>query len=273
MSTNRQVGAPSTEEFLRQRPVFSLEELAEALGTDNSHQAAKQRIKYHVGRGRLMAVERGLYAAVPPGSDPERFQPDRYLVAQAARGDAVFSHHAALELLGAAHSEWSQCTVYTSRRRRPLEFDGVEIRFLDHPIELRREDDERLGVTSLDREGVELAVTGPERTLVDGFRKPKWAGGLEELVDSAAGFGVLDLDLLDRVLRAFDQKVLWATTGWFLERHQDTFFVPDAFLDALEQRKPASPVYVPRGQRGGKLVDRWNLVLPVAVLGGGSGEA
>lgn len=269
MNTNRQGDAPSTREFLRAHPVFSLEQFAKTIGGDGSLDAAKQRLKYHAGRGGVVAVERGLYAAVPPGVDPQRFQPDRYLVAHGARTDAVFSHHAALELLGAAHSEWSQCTVYTDRRRRPLAFNGVEIRFLDHPVELRRSGLEKLGVGGVDREGVELAVTAPERTLVDGFRKPRWAGGMEELVESAAGFGVLELELLERILGAFDQKVLWATTGWFLERYQERFFVPDTFLASLERHRPANPVYVPRGQRGGKLVARWNLVLPAAVVTAG----
>lgn len=55
-------------------------------------------------------LERGLYATVPRGVAPGEFIPDRYLAALAARPDCIFSHHAALELLGTAHSDWNVCT-------------------------------------------------------------------------------------------------------------------------------------------------------------------
>jgi hypothetical protein len=45
----------------------------------------------------------------------------------------VFSHHSALDLLGAAYSVWRQCTLYVVGRRRPLLLDGVVVRFLDTP--------------------------------------------------------------------------------------------------------------------------------------------
>jgi hypothetical protein len=75
-----------------------------------------------------------------------------------------------------------------------------------------------------------LDTTGPERTLVEGFNRPSLAGGLEELVRSAAGFTTLDLGLLEEVLRRYDLARLWAATGWFLETFQKSFHVPDALL-------------------------------------------
>lgn len=62
-----------------------------------------------------------------------------------------------------------------------------------------------------------LRVTGPERTLADGFRQLRLVGGLEELVTSAAGFASLDLEQLDALLRAYDLRILYAAVGWFLE--------------------------------------------------------
>ncbi len=46
-------------------------------------------------------------------------------------------------------------------------------------------------------------ITGPERTLVEGFRRPGLVGGLEELVVPAAGFATLDLEQLEEVLRRY----------------------------------------------------------------------
>ena len=39
--------------------------------------------------------------------------------------------------------------------------------------------------------GQTLRVTGRERTLVNGFRQPRFVGGLDDLVESVGGFGTL----------------------------------------------------------------------------------
>ena len=90
-------------------------------------------------------------------------------------------------------------------------------------------------------------------------------GGLQELVESAAGFGVLDLALLRKLLETYGEKRLWAAAGWFLERHQQRFFVPHEYLASMAPHRPAAPRYLERGRRGGKLFSRWNLIVPPAL--------
>jgi predicted transcriptional regulator of viral defense system len=256
-----------TEAFLDRHPVFRLEQAARAFGHRN-RRATLDRLRYHVSTGRLKAVTRGVYARVPPSVDPGRFRPDAFLVAAAVRGDGVFSHHSALELLGASHSEWNVITVLTRSRRKPLVVDSQRIEFVTVPAVLVRARHVGLGVRTLDRSGQTLRVTGPERTLLDGFREPERAGGAAELVESAVGLSVLDLRLLRRLLHAYAEKGLYAAVGWFLERHQRTFFVPDEFLRVLEKHRPRSPHYLLRGDRGGTLAGRWNLILPEALTTG-----
>src|SRR3972149_1245776 len=108
MSADRQVAEFDTDRFLAAHPVFSLEELREAMGP-RSPSAVRTWLKFHGSRGRLKPLERGLSA--PPPAAPR-----------------------------------------------------------------------------------------PEPTLVDGFRQLRLAGGLEELVTSAAGFASLDLEQVDAVL-------------------------------------------------------------------------
>jgi len=115
--TNRQVQALTTEDFLAQHPVFTLEQLAGAMGRGKDTAAALERVKHHLRQGRLKRVAKELYAAVPRGMSSDDFVPDRYLVAAAARADGILSHHAALELLGVAHSEANVCTALCSARR------------------------------------------------------------------------------------------------------------------------------------------------------------
>jgi predicted transcriptional regulator of viral defense system len=249
-------------DFFAGHRVFSLDEAVTALAADGGRPGVVDRLKYHLKTGRLKRVTREVYAVVPPAGPVENFRPDPFLVAMAMHPNGIFSHHSALELLGAAYSVWNQCTLYVARRRRPLLLDGFAVRFLDSPLPMQTGSGKQFGTRRVERQGMLLEVTGPERTLVEGFNRPSLAGGLEELIRSAAGFTTLDLDLLEEVLRRYGLARLWAATGWFLERFQKSFHVPDAFLTRMEERRPRSRLYTERDQRGGTLVRRWNLILP-----------
>jgi len=255
-----------TLEFFTTHPVFSLDEATKALAPPGGRAGMVERLKYHLGTGRLKLVNRRVYAVVPPGGRPENFRPDPLLVAAAFRPEGVFSHHSALELLGVAHSVWNEYTLYAEGRRRPLLFNGTTVRFLDHPRPMRIEAGGYLGTRKIERQGKLLVTTGPERTLVEGFRRPALAGGLEELVTSASGFTVLDLRLLNEILERYGIANLWAATGWFLERFRQIFHVPEDFLNRMEERRPHSPHYLERNRRGGLLVPRWNLILQKELL-------
>jgi len=259
----------TTAELFAARPVFSLNEAAERLAPPGGRAGAVERLKHHLETGRLQLVTRGVYAVVPAGVSSERFRPDPALVAAAARPDCVLSYHTALELLGSAQSVWREHTAFTARRRRPIAIDGVTVRFLDHPAALREAGAVRLGVRTVERRGQLLSVTGPERTLVEGLRRPGLAGGLEELVASASSFPTLDLELLEEVLHRYDFAQLYAATGWFLECFEKTFHVPAEFLGRLEKKRPRGPQYLERSRRTGVLAVRWNLVVPESVASPG----
>jgi hypothetical protein len=272
MNAQRQVSASETEIFLDRYPVFNGSLFAAAHGEHRLTPPLSERLKYLKSTGRVVSLERGLYATVRPGEDPNAVTPDPYLVGAALRPDAVFAYHSALTLLGAGHSDWNVVTLLSSRRRRPLELRNARVELLPHPVALVRKHATELGVRSLGYLNTTVRATGPERTLVDGFRQLRLVGGLEELVTSAAGFASLDLGLLAEVLEAYDLRILFAAVGWFLETYQEHFFMPDDFLLRMEARRPTSPHYLPRrgrtGGEGGRLVPRWNLILPGGVLGG-----
>jgi|WetSurMetagenome_2_1015567.scaffolds.fasta_scaffold36886_2 predicted transcriptional regulator of viral defense system len=266
---NRTECQVKTAEFFATHPVFSLDEASATLAPDGGRLGMVERLKYHLRAGTLKLAARGVYAVVPKGVPADRFQPSPDLVASAVRPDGIFSYHSALELLGVAQSVWQQCTLYVKQRRRPLRLNRTTILFLEHPGPMRSAERQQLGTLRVERQGRLLRTTGPERTLVEGFRRPALAGGLEELVRSASGFSILDLDLLEKVLKGYEIANLWAAVGWFLERFQQTFYVPQRTLERLARHRPRSPHYLARGRRGGALVARWNLILPEALAGPG----
>ena len=255
--------------FMQTRRVFTLSEARRTLKRSGSERSVRDRLNYYVRTRRLLPVTRGVYAAVPPGIDSARFQPDPFLIGATLRPDGVFGYYSALSLLGVARVDWNVVTVETVRRRRRLVVGGVRLEFVAPPRAILPLHQQRVGMTAVDRSGRALRVTGPERTLVEGLREPGRCGGIGELVAAAAGFPALDLDLVDRFLSAFDEKVLWASLGWFLERHRRSFSVSDSFLSRLEQRRPRSRVYLARGDGRGRLAPRWNLILPEALMSPG----
>ena len=251
-----------TIDFFNTHSVFSLNEAARDLASAGGRPGTVERLKYHLRVGRLKLVARGVYAVVPPGVPVKSFQPDPFLVAAAVRPDGVFSYHSALALLGAAHSVWTRYTLYVEQRRRPLRLESTNIRFLEHPGPMRPAPCRKLGLRRVEYRRKLLLTTGPERTLVEGFRRPVEVGGLHELVNSAGGFAVLDLDLLQEILHCYDIANLWAAAGWFLEQLRQSFHVTEAVLDQMAQHCPRAPQYLERNRRGGVLAARWNLLLP-----------
>jgi predicted transcriptional regulator of viral defense system len=254
--------------FFASHPIFTVEEARKTLHPEGGRRATSSLLQYYVRTRRLTSVTHGVYAVVPPGVSPDQLRVDPFLAAAALRPDGVFSYHSALELLGAAHSVWRRCTLFTSRRRSSLLLPGVEVVFAGFPAPFRNEQSQRLGTQRVERLGAMLVTTGPERTLVDGLRSPAAVGGLEELEQSASGFPALDMELLEKVLKRYDLATLWAAAGWFLERYHTTFHPPEKLLGRCERNRPASPHYLARRERGGTLAKRWNLYLPAAITEG-----
>lgn len=263
MSTKRKL---KTREFLAANPVFSLDEATTWLDTPRGRTGTVERLKYYLRTDRLKFVTREVYAVVPPGLAGANFQPDPFLVAISVRKDSIFSYHSALELLGVGHSLWSQCTVHCVLRRSPLNFRSSSIHFLQDPVSFAKSGMRYYGTRKVERRGRLLTVTSPERTLVDGFRRPVLCGGVEELIQSAGGFPILDLDLLKKILRRYNVARLWAAAGWFLKQFQKRFHVPESVLLDIEKQRPSSVQYLERDRRGGVLMPRWNLILPESIV-------
>lgn len=256
--------------FFRTHPVFTLEQFRREVGGRATAATTRTLVKYHLGRGTLRAVEKGVYAVVPPGLDAKKFVPDRFLVVAALRQDAALAYHSALELLGHAHSTYRDAFYFTGRRRRDLRLGEGRLRAVLHPKPLRDRGEEGYGVEVRERAGVKLRVTGPERTLVDCLAVPRYAGGAEEALQSLRGIPALSLDRLAGYLERLGQRRLFAAVGAFLEQEAPRLFVPALFLDRLAKERPASPAYLVRGGRGGRLLQRWNLVVPEHWTAGGT---
>lgn len=251
------------EDFFARHPVFTLEDFRR---TGEQHKLSRTaltaRVKYRLEHGRLKLLSKGLYAVVPPGVEASRYMPDRFLVASALADDAVLAYHSALEVLGFAHSVYRDVYYLTRRRRKDLRLADGRVRALLPPKALRTRHAEHFGVETRERLGVKIKVTGPERSLVDCVTAPRYAGGVEEVMQSAEAIPTLDLEKLGAYLDVLNERRVFAIMGFVLERQAQRLFVPPPFLERLERNRPVSKVYLDKHQRGGRLVHRWNLIVP-----------
>ncbi|CAN5811122.1 hypothetical protein BH11GEM2_BH11GEM2_04870 [soil metagenome] len=254
--------------FLETHPVFTCGDLGRFLGADEPcSQLVHNRLYYHTRRGRIVAAGAGVYASIPPGSDPASYPVDPYLVAARTAPDTILALHTALELHGVAYSLFNVSACYTDVRRRTWTWRGVTYRTLPHPAALRQTGSTHVGTVVMDRAGMPVTVTTLERTLVDTLRMPEHSGGIEEVWRSLSAVQYLNVEALADYVERLGSATTAARVGFFLEQHQAAMGVPDDTLERLAAMRPQGIHYFSRGvRRGGELRKRWHLIVPTALI-------
>jgi predicted transcriptional regulator of viral defense system len=253
--------------FLAYHSLFTREELAAALegrrpATLDAHLARWQR------QGRIERVKNGLYVRRDPERAAER-SPLPDLVALAARmaADAAVAYHTALEAHGCAQSLFDRLTFVTWTRTKPVEFMGRRLAPVRPRAPLLERNGGEAWVETLDRGGLEVRVTGLERTAVDVLDRPSLSGGIEEVWRSLAGLPAIDPDALLEYVRVLENRTLAARVGFFLETRREDLAVPGSVIEELQTVLPNHPVHLDRAL-GGRLNPRWRLIVPEELVEG-----
>ena len=262
---NTQNGKSS--EFFATHSVFSHGEfLATLEARGRSKATANNLLALHLASGKLLRVRRGLYAVLPRGVNPTMADVDPYLVASRLQDDAVVAYHAALQFHGKAYSLWRKFHYFSSRRTRPFSFRDQQFVSVQAPATLRTLPDIGGGILEVRHAGGLVRVTTLERTLVDVLDAPNKGGGWEEIWRSLEMVEFFDLDAVIAYVRNLGSALAAARVGFFLEQHRETLMVEDKHLDGLRVLAPAQPRYFEQKREPGKLVSRWNLIVPERIL-------
>ena len=253
--------------FLKQ-PVFSLADRRHSLGRKHSRNRRSREalVSYHLRRGHLIRIRRGLFAAVPPGADPESHPVDPYLVAAKSAEDAVLAYHTALEVHGKAHSVFERYFFQSNKPLRPSVFRTYRFQCVLFPKALRKKGQQQFATKIVERAGIDIRVATLERTLVDVLDRPELGGGWEETWRSLEAVEYFDLDLVVEYVKLLGNRTTAAKVGFYLQRHAEALMVEDRHLNPLRHLRPAQPHYLERGKPG-KLVGDWNLVVPPSLDG------
>lgn len=245
--TTKKPAARLREAFAPGDPV-SLEEAAAVLGGDRKR--ASQALTHLAENGYFERVRQRLW--VRSGAPA-----DRYRVGARVTSPYAFAYGTALALHGGASADRSELLVASPRRFDSFEYGGVLYR---RALPWAENGRARVSI------GPEFVwATTPERTLVECVRVPANVGGPAELLRAASALGRLDPDAILRWVEHYGEANLAARLGFVLE----TLGLGDEpLLAELERRRPRARVYLEPGRRGGRLVRRWNVIVPEHLLPG-----
>jgi predicted transcriptional regulator of viral defense system len=215
--------------------------------THVSRQAAVLALNHLGGRGDLGLVRQRLWARSGAAPDPYR------LAARVAEPYA-FVYGSALALHGAGPAERSEVLVSSPHRFSTFEFADVRYRWARPWI--------AEGIVRVPVGAEFVRATNPERTVVDCARVPANAGGVEELARALDMLPVLDVAEVLRWVDRYHEASLAARLGYLLEL--SGLHGPDTpMICALLERRPPHHVYLADRRPGGRLVSRWNLIVPL----------
>ena len=263
------------DDLLGARPVVTYDEIVAYLRECGSENARTQEslVRYHVHRGRLLRVRRGLYAAVPPGTEPETCPVDPYLLAARMTEDAVIAYATALAFHGRLHSVSERYTYLTKTSPRAFTFRNHCFQPVRFPKALRKAKRENFGTRAYERSGLSVRVSTLERTLVDVLDRPDLSGSWEEIWRSLESVEFFDLDVVVQYALLLANATTIAKVGYFLDRHREPLMVEENHLNRLKRHRPKQPHYMDRNDPAeGRLECEWNLIVPTYVAQRAWGE-
>ncbi|MDF1827024.1 MAG: hypothetical protein P1U39_01955 [Legionellaceae bacterium] len=259
----------SIEQFFYEHPVFRHEEFVQFKSQHGTIKSisVNTALTYYTKQGRIKPIRRKLYAVVPPNQSKDSVLIDPYLIAGKVTDDAVLSHHAALELLGAAYSSFGQLTYLTQQKSKPFELDGHWYQSVAVPIALQKKQRHDIYVDTLNRQGVDIKVTNAARTFVDVLDRVELCGGWEEVYRSISSLAILDTQQVINYCLMLNNARLNAKVGYFLSLRQGAFAVPKQQLTPLLAEKPKVAQYIPGpADEKFQLIKPWNIYLPLSVI-------
>jgi predicted transcriptional regulator of viral defense system len=260
----------SVYEFFEQNPVFTHEEFKQYLISQNTNNPNTQRetLSYHLKKQNIIRIRRGFFASIPLASRGNTFfSIDPYLIAGRISHDAVLSHHTAFDFYGISHSIFHQFTFMSEQKIRPFIFQETKFICLPFPKMLLKDKKNNMDIVTADRQGLSIKVTSIERTLVDALDRPEYAGGWEEIWQTAKHISILNFDKLTEYAISLNNATTIAKLGFFLEQHKEKFHTDEKVLMRLEKKKPNGVHYLERSKReAGKLIQRWNLIVPDYII-------
>ena len=255
-----------TEHFFRQHPVFTRQRFDESRKTSNKN-TSNNVLAHHLRQKHIVRIKRGLFASIPYGADPQTYSINPYLIANAASADAIISHHTALSYYGLTYSASYRFIYLTETKAKPFNFQGISYQPSLYPAVLISYDQKNRYVNKEDVQGVDIAITTKERTLVDVLDRPLLGGGWEEIWRSLEMIEYMKIEDVIGYALLLGNATTIAKVGFYLEKQKSQLGIDDEQLKILEQYRPKSLRYMDNSNKKNCIcIHRWNLMVPESII-------
>jgi len=210
--------------------------------------------------GKIGKIKRGLYFGIPFDQLDEKFEVDRYILANKIENGYALGYHSALELHGAAYSAFNNIFILIKKphRFRPFRFQNITY----VPVINKHHNTHLITINYKKKE---VIVTDPPRTFVECLSRVDLSGGWEECLKSLANLRGIEVSDVKEVLKLYQNKTLELKTGYVLELlSKKSPYYGHIKYDELKLLKPLSdwiPVYIDRNVPS-KLNKKWGLYIP-----------
>jgi predicted transcriptional regulator of viral defense system len=240
------------------RIVFSIGEAQKITG--KSYAATQQALLRLTRAGWVVKLGGGKYAIVPASAGEEAIpEANRLVIARELTGNVSYyvSHESALEVHNMLTRPITQVIVSTSRRLKPRTVLKIPYRFVTTKAE------DMWGFAPVwVSSGEQVQVSDPERTILDGLRRPDLCAGVSEV---ATGL-LMNKDSLDRekladYARRLGNQAVAKRLGFLLEFYS---LATPQVLDSLQDL--IGPSYAPLDPllpADGRFLARWRLQINI----------
>lgn len=221
--------------------------------------AASTRLARLVRSGWAERVRRGLYLILPLEATPGQkvTSEDPWVLARELFSPCYIGGWSAAEHWGLTEQLFRSTLVITGApiRRRDASFLGNDFRlYLVHPNRLSE------GVVSVWRGSERVAVSGPERTLVDCLGAPELCGGVRHLAQLLREYGDSDRKNVPRLITIAEKcasGAAWKRLGYLAELLWPA--ETDIPAAALKHLSAGNARLDPAVRQRGRLRKRWRL--------------
>jgi len=211
-------------------------------------------------RDLISRVRRGLYYVRSPNESADLPEMDKFLIASRLRDDYYISHHAALEMHGAAESAFWTVHVSVPENLRFQQFRFNKVAFKS--VSSKRPS---MSTTNFSRKGGTVIASNPTRTFLDCLDRPDYAGGWEECLKSLSSLPGIDVNEMIDLIDLYDKSILNNKAGYFLDllRQNSVYYehISDDELMLIEKRLNGLMYYL-SGRKTTQRSKRWNLYVP-----------
>jgi predicted transcriptional regulator of viral defense system len=229
-------------------------------GSANRKYIYRKYVKRLIETGKFQTIRKGLYMVLSPLETPEKYEPDKLLIASKIRKKYYLGFHTALEYYGCAYSAFNEAYICVQPKDR---FDSFQYkRFTFKPVFVK---DTASQIVEKPYRHSLLRVSSKERTFIECIDRVQYAGGWEECIKSLESLSGINIEKLVSLTLSQKRKTLPRRIGYVLEllRNRSPFYehADDNMLDKIKATIMGPPQYLIRGRKS-RLNKRWNLYIP-----------